>query len=105
MYVPVGAELDKVEKQYRYMGFPGCVGSMDVTHLHWGACPKGLRHHCIGRYGHPTVAFNFVCAHTRRIHHISTPFYGATNDITISYNDNYPRKLTLCQEHQQRVFK
>ena len=105
VYVPEGADLDKVEKDYRYMGFPGCVGSMDVTHLHWGACPKHLRHHCIGRYGHPTVAFNFVCAHTRRIHHISTPFYGATNDITISYNDNYPRKLMLCQQHQQRVFK
>ena len=88
VYVPEGAELDKVEKVYRYMGFPGCVGSMDVTHLHWGACPKHLRHHCIGRYGHPTVAFNFVCAHTRRIHHVSNPFYGATNDITISYNDN-----------------
>ena len=105
VYVPEGAELNKVEKVYRYMGFPGCVGSMDVTHLHWGACPKTLRHHCIGRYGHPTVAFNFVCAHTRRIHHISNPFYGATNDITISYNDNYPRKLMLCQEHQHRVFK
>ena len=50
VYVPVGAELDKVEKVYRYMGFPGCVGSMDVTHLHWGACPKHLRHHCIRRY-------------------------------------------------------
>ena len=36
VYVPVGDELDEVEKVYRYMGFPGCVGSMDVTHLHWG---------------------------------------------------------------------
>ena len=34
VYVPEGE--DKVEKVYRYMGFPGCVGSMDVTHLHWG---------------------------------------------------------------------
>ena len=87
------------------MGFPGCVGSMDVTHLHWGNCPADLRHHCIGRYGYPTLGFNFICSHNRRIQHISKPFYGATNDITITYNDNYPRRLMLCQEHTDRVFR
>ena len=67
VYVPEGEELDAVEKVYRYMGFPGCVGSMDVTHLHWGGCPKHLTKHCVGRYGHPTLAFNFICSHSRYI--------------------------------------
>ena len=40
VYVPEGAELDKVEKVYRYMEFlPGCVGSMDVTHTYVSTMP------------------------------------------------------------------
>ena len=48
---------------------------------------------------------NFIRLHSRRIHYISNAFHGATNDITITYNDNYPRKLMLCQVHQDRVFR
>ena len=29
---------------------------------------------------------------TRKIHHIARPIYGSTNDITITYNDTYPRE-------------
>ncbi len=85
--------LNEVENVYRYMGLPGCIGSMDITHVQWGACPSALRHHCMGRYAYPSLGFNFICSHNRRIHYISKAFYGATNDITITYNDNYPRQL------------
>jgi hypothetical protein len=87
------------------MGLPGCVGSMDVTHVQWGGCPSNLRHHCIGRYGYPTLGLNFICSHNRRIQYVSRAFYGATNDITITYNDNYPRRLMLCQVHTDRIFR
>ncbi len=33
VYVPKGEEMDQVIADYTKMGFPGCVGSMDVTHL------------------------------------------------------------------------
>ena len=33
VYVSGGEELDQVVADYAKMGFPGCVGSMDVTHL------------------------------------------------------------------------
>ena len=56
-----------------------------------------VRHVCTGRYHCPSVAFQMVCADTRRIHHVSRPFYGATNDITITYNDSYPRKIMLIK--------
>jgi hypothetical protein len=46
-----------------------------------------------------------VCAHTRRIHYVSRPFYGATNDITINYNDTYPREVMLGSVHQDRFFR
>ena len=46
-----------------------------------------------------------VCAHTRRIHHVSRPFYGATSDISITYNDPYPRDVMNGNVHQDRVFR
>jgi hypothetical protein len=70
------------------------------------AVPSSLRHVCTGRYHCPSVAFQMVCAHTRRIHHVSRPFYGATtNDITITYNDTYPREVMLGNVHQDCFFE
>ena len=68
-------------------------------------CPSALRHVCAGRYHCPSVAFPMVCAHTRRIHHVSRPFYEATSDIIITYNDSYPRKIMLGSCHQDRIFR
>ena len=104
VYVPEGEEMDKVVDDYTRMGFPGCVGSMDVTHVLWHQCPVSLRHLCVGRYSSPTVAFQLVCGHNRKIHHVSKPFYGATNDITITYNDTYPREVMMGLRHHDRTF-
>ena len=105
VFIPDELGLNEVDKVYRYMGLPGCIGSMDVTHVQWGACPSKLSHDCFGRYGYPTVGFNFICSHNRRIQYISRAFYGATSDITIAANDNYPRRLMLCQVHNDRIFR
>ena len=105
VYVPEGEEMDQVIADYTKMGFPGCVGSMDVTHLMWKQCPSALRHVCTGRYHCPSVAFQMVCAHTCRIRLVSRPFYGATNDISITYNDPYPRNVMNGNVHQDRVFR
>ena len=34
--VPKGEDLDHCEESYR----PGCIGSMDVTHIYWDKCPE-----------------------------------------------------------------
>ena len=33
VFVPDELGLNEVEKVYRYMGLPGCIGSMDITHV------------------------------------------------------------------------
>ena len=48
VYVPVGAELDQVRLVYEKLGLPGCIGSMDCTHILWHRCPKMLRNNCTG---------------------------------------------------------
>ena len=68
VFIPDELGLNEVDKVYRYMGLPGCIGSMDVTHVQWGACPSKLSHHFFGRYGYPFLGgFNFICSHNRRI--------------------------------------
>jgi hypothetical protein len=103
--VPEGENLDLVESTYRRMRFPGCIGSMDVTHIYWDKCPEALRFLCKGKEGKPTVAFQAVVEHTKRIQHISKPFYGATNDITITYQYTYPMELLSKRIHADRVFQ
>ena len=104
VYVPQGAELDAVEAVYRRLGFPGCVGSMDCTHIVWDKCPERWRLLCKGKEGEPTVAFQAVVEHTRRIQHISKPFYGAINDTSITYQDTYPMRLLGRDVHADRIF-
>ena len=44
--------------------------------------------------------------HNKRIQHISKPFnYGATNDITITYQYTYPMELLSKRIHTDRVFQ
>ena len=65
---PTGQLLTKVLQEYESIGLPGCVGSMDCTHVKWYQCPDGLRHDCIGKEGFPTLAFQVVVNHSRSIH-------------------------------------
>ena len=91
--VPTGDRLRKTAQLYEQLGLPGCLGSMDATHVFWNKCPTGLTHLCTGKEGRPTIAFNCIVDYLRYIHHVSTAFFGATNDITITKNDQYTRSI------------
>jgi len=46
----VGSELLKrIMDEYAALGLPGCVGSMDCTHLHWDKCPSTIANLCTGK--------------------------------------------------------
>jgi hypothetical protein len=90
---PEGQELQRVMEGYRLLGLPGAIGSMDVTHVWWARCPPELVWSCTGKEEHPTLAFQCVVDHNRRIHHVSVPFFGGTNDKTITKNDSFPLRV------------
>jgi hypothetical protein len=46
-------ELLRTMEIYRKLGFPGCFGSMDVTHVRWNQCPMLLKHEHQGKEGYP----------------------------------------------------
>ena len=76
------AELAQIMESYRLLSFTGCVGSLDATHVKWEKCDKEWKWRCNGKEGYPTVAFQCVVSHTRRVYHVSKAFCGAENDLT-----------------------
>jgi hypothetical protein len=88
--VPEGNALKKVMEVYARMGLPGAMGSCDCTHVYWDCCPGRLYNYCYGKEKKPTLAFEVVVDHSRRIHSVSRHFFGAANDKQIVANDPYP---------------
>jgi len=87
------------------MGAVGAFLSVDVTHFKWACCPVGLSVKCIGKEGFPTLAYQAGVNHSRVCRSFSSPFYGASNDITISYYDPIMVKMLNKQIYQNETFK
>ena len=68
VYVPEGEELDFVVEGYRRAGLPGCVGSMDCTHVLWDKAAKKVANQCKKSRCAKTWSFEVVVDHNRRIH-------------------------------------
>lgn len=84
-----GPELDTIMSIFEKVGFPGCMGSMDVVHIAWDRCPAAWSSSFTGKEGFPTVAYEVVVDHLKRIRHVCyAGFPGAYNDkTTVKYNE------------------
>jgi hypothetical protein len=84
---------------YRRLGFPGAVGSVDCTHVHWARCPMMKQSTHTGKEKYPTLSYEVTCAHNRRILYVTCGHPGARNDKTIVKSDEFVqsvhRKLIL----------
>ena len=106
VYVPEGEELDSVEEGYRRTGLSGCVGSMDCTHVLWDRAAKKIANQCKQSGCAKTLSFEVAVDHCKRIHHLSKPFYGTTNDKGVMQNDTYSYDLVHNRRvHGEREFR
>ena len=81
IYLPRTPEdLAKVTATYAAKHLPGCCGSVDVVHMKWSMCPAGDYNRCKGKEGYPTLAFEAISDHHRRIMGISSVQFGTRND-------------------------
>lgn len=76
-------EIRNVTGVYKRLGFPGAIGSVDCVHVRWDKCPFSLRSSCKGKEGYPSLAYEAVVDHHRRIHSVTKSHYGARNDKCI----------------------
>ena len=86
VYPAKGEYLQEVMNTYAALGLPGAIGSMDCTHVKWVMCPKRKKFPCKGLEGFPTLAFQVVVDHNRRVQSVSQSFLGATPDKSICGN-------------------
>jgi len=81
--LPDERQLRSIMEIYAAIGFPGCVGSIDCTHIRWWNCPSTLQNLCHGKEGYPSLAFQIVVDHSRRILYVSPSYFGSLNDQNI----------------------
>jgi hypothetical protein len=82
-----GDRREKAMQVYQMLGFPGCAGSGDVTHVLWDRCPVHLTNLCKGKEGSPSLGYFVLVDHHKFIQYCSLGFEGATNDKTIANVD------------------
>jgi hypothetical protein len=101
------AELQESCDVYAKLGFPGCIGSIDVTHIPWHNCPAALANSYTGKGKQPTIAFEVVCDHRRRIISVTDGHCGSRNDKAIIRLDpfaNEVRHSGLYRDFQYKLF-
>jgi hypothetical protein len=54
-------ELAAIEKQYAAMGFPRCIGCVDVASWFWSKCPVGWQGQDTGKDGKPCSRLEVIC--------------------------------------------
>ena len=81
--------LERIMNVYDKLGVPGCAGSIDMVHLKWDMCPVSIFSLCKGKEGYPTLAYEVVCDHSRKIYSCTNHFWGTINDKTIIKFDEY----------------
>ena len=81
--LPDPNELKLQMDVYAALGFPGCVGSCDCTHIRWWQCPARLQNLCRGKETYPTIGFHMMVDHSKRILYVSDSFFGRLNDQNI----------------------
>jgi len=93
LYVPEGEELRRLMEVYDRLGLTGAVGSIDCTHIHWDRVPKDLLPLYVGKEGYPTIAYEVIVDHNRKILYTTRGFPGSFNDKTICKYDAYVNGL------------
>ena len=80
---PTAEDLVRIEKQFRGVGFPGCIGAVDCAGWTWKNCPKALQGSFVGKDGKPTMRLEAICDLDLWCWHLQFGFPGAMNDINI----------------------
>ena len=81
--LPTNAELLEIEKRYKSVGFPGCIGAVDCAGWQWEACPVGWQGIYKGKDKKPTMRMEVLCDDSLRIWSLNFGVPGARNNVTI----------------------
>ncbi|CAN0357775.1 unnamed protein product, partial [Discosporangium mesarthrocarpum] len=63
---PKGNNLKEVTATYARLGFPGAVGSCDMTHVRWNKTPASRTVYYTGKEGFTSIAYQVTVDHNGR---------------------------------------
>ena len=90
--------------EYASAGLPGCIGSIDCTHIVTKQCEYNLKNNHLGfKSSNTTRTYNLTCNHRRRILHSTAGGPGRWNDQTMVRLDKFigsVRAGTLFGDHE-----
>jgi hypothetical protein len=90
--------------EYKSAGLPGCIGSIDCTHIVTERCEYNLKNNHLGfKSSNTTRTYNLTCNHRRRILHSTAGGPGRWNDQTMVRLDKFigsVRAGTLFGDHE-----
>jgi Plant transposon protein len=98
-------ELSTVMRSYAAVGFPGAVGSSDVTHVPWDKTPSQKGRHYTGKEGFPTIAYEVTVDHTMRVLAVTAGFHGSVNDKTIVRYDGFIQRVKTDDFYTQAEYR
>jgi hypothetical protein len=91
---PIWIKLPQTDEEVRSAvdtyfedNLPGCMGSIDCTHIGWTRARSSVRSWYVGKEGVPTVAFQVIVDHSTRILAVSDIYPGSHTDCHISRLD------------------
>jgi len=89
----IASEVQEASDLYARLGFPGCVGSIDCTHVRWVKCPSQTLHSHVGKEKFASRVFQVVVDATRRILVFTSSAPGSVSDKSVAHVDPFIRTL------------
>ena len=83
-------------------GIDGCMGCLDVTKIHWGACPVAWKGQFEGKEGFPTIGLEAVSDYNLWIWHSAFGFPGSLNNINVW--DRSPVLESMLDDHHDKIY-
>lgn len=100
-----GAEAQRWAAEYVMAGFPGCIGSMDATHVGMLKCYYKLKQfNDSWKLSMPSRTYNTTATHRRKIIHSTKGHPGRWNDQTLQLYDNLAKALSFSDKYDDVVF-
>lgn len=84
--VPTSQDIERIELQFRKLGFPGCIGAVDCVGWEWKNCPVALQGSLKGKGARPELRAEAICDMDLWIWHWQFGFPGVYNDLQILDN-------------------
>ena len=91
---PTLDDLQRIEKKFRMVGFPGCAGAVDCAGRCWKNAPKALQESLCGKGSKPVLRVEVICDLDLWIWSFQFRLPGVLNDLNIlSVSEHFAKVL------------